>query len=226
MCKTGHRASTLQPAHLRLLCSLRHCCPATPLCCPQGLGKTLQTISLLGYLREFRGISGPHMVRFTWLVVGTWLEWRPGLRWGCWRLASNMCAQWEPACTCAWIAGHCPAGHRFSPGPCMTAAAAHPAIIHTPLPPSTAPQVIVPKSTLHNWLNEFRRWCPCIKAVKFHGNREERVSLTRPPCCVHRHLWRLAWWPAEWRTLLSLPTLAACSGLCATTEPYPCCPLV
>lgn len=30
---------------------------------PQGLGKTLQTISLLGYLREFRGITGPHMVR-------------------------------------------------------------------------------------------------------------------------------------------------------------------
>ena len=29
----------------------------------QGLGKTLQTISLLAYLREFRGITGPHMVR-------------------------------------------------------------------------------------------------------------------------------------------------------------------
>lgn len=61
-----------------------------------GLGKTLQTISLLAYLREFRGITGPHIV-------------------------------------------------------------------------------IVPKSTLHNWLNEFKRWCPSIKAVKFHGNAEERA---------------------------------------------------
>ena len=60
-----------------------------------GLGKTLQTISLLAYLREFRGITGPHLI-------------------------------------------------------------------------------IVPKSTLHNWLAEFRRWCPSIKAIKFHGNAEER----------------------------------------------------
>lgn len=54
-------------------------CCAPPRAALQGLGKTLQTISLLGYLREFRGITGPHMV-------------------------------------------------------------------------------IVPKSTLHNWLNEFKRW--------------------------------------------------------------------
>ena len=67
----------------------------------QGLGKTLQTISLLGYLHEFRGIHGP-------------------------------------------------------------------------------PMVIVPKSTLHNWINEFRKWCPVIRAVKFHGNQEERVGV---PCC-------------------------------------------
>jgi len=34
--------------------------------------------------------------------------------------------------------------------------------------------VIVPKSTLHNWMNEFKRWCPMIRAKKFHGNAEER----------------------------------------------------
>ena len=75
------------------------------------MGKTLQTISLLGYLHEYRGIHGPHMV-------------------------------------------------------------------------------IVPKSTLHNWINEFRKWCPIIRAVKFHGTQEERVGvidwimhLANPVCC-------------------------------------------
>ena len=63
----------------------------------QGLGKTLQTISLLGYLAEFRGIKGPHLI-------------------------------------------------------------------------------IVPKSTLHNWMNEFRKWCPVLRIVKFHGNQDQRVS--------------------------------------------------
>ena len=29
----------------------------------QGLGKTMQTISILGYLKHYRGVSGPHMVR-------------------------------------------------------------------------------------------------------------------------------------------------------------------
>lgn len=64
----------------------------------QGLGKTLQTISLLGFLHEFKGITGPHLV-------------------------------------------------------------------------------IVPKSTLGNWMKEIARFCPVLRAFKFHGNQEERVSV-------------------------------------------------
>lgn len=65
----------------------------------QGLGKTLQTISLLGYLKHFRNIPGPHMV-------------------------------------------------------------------------------IVPKSTLQNWMNEFKQWCPTIKTVCLTGTMDQRVSFS------------------------------------------------
>ncbi|KAG1678034.1 hypothetical protein FOA52_000830 [Chlamydomonas sp. UWO 241] len=63
-----------------------------------GLGKTLQTISLIAYLREFRGINGPHLI-------------------------------------------------------------------------------IVPKSTLGNWCNEFKKFCPIIRVTKFIGPVEERERL-------------------------------------------------
>jgi len=63
----------------------------------QGLGKTLQTISLLGYMKHHRNIASPHLV-------------------------------------------------------------------------------IVPKSTISNWLNEFAKWCPTIKAVCLIGQAEQRVS--------------------------------------------------
>lgn len=61
----------------------------------RGLGKTLQTISLLAYLRESRGVTGPHLC-------------------------------------------------------------------------------IVPKSVTGNWIREFRKWCPSIRAVKMGGTKEER----------------------------------------------------
>eukprot|EP01091_Cochliopodium_minus_P017448 TRINITY_DN683_c0_g3_i1.p1 TRINITY_DN683_c0_g3~~TRINITY_DN683_c0_g3_i1.p1 ORF type:complete len:1046 (-),score=408.02 TRINITY_DN683_c0_g3_i1:2-3139(-) len=37
--------------------------------------------------------------------------------------------------------------------------------------------VIVPKSTLTNWMNEFKKWLPSVKTLKFHGNKEERIEL-------------------------------------------------
>lgn len=33
---------------------------------------------------------------------------------------------------------------------------------------------MVPKSTLSNWMNELDRWCPSLRAIKFHGSKEER----------------------------------------------------
>ena len=53
-----------------------------------GLGKTLQSVSIIAYMREFKNITGPHLI-------------------------------------------------------------------------------MVPKSTLSNWMNEFQRFCPCIRTIRF-----------------------------------------------------------
>eukprot|EP00980_Cylindrotheca_fusiformis_P018816 scaffold6276_cov138-Cylindrotheca_fusiformis.AAC.3 len=49
-----------------------------------GLGKTLQTISFLAYLRENRGVKGPHLVIVPKSVVGNWMreikKWCPVIR--------------------------------------------------------------------------------------------------------------------------------------------------
>ena len=37
--------------------------------------------------------------------------------------------------------------------------------------------VMVPKSTLSNWMNEFKRWCPDLRVVRFHGSKEERAEI-------------------------------------------------
>ena len=65
-----------------------------------GLGKTLQTISVLAYLRETRKITGPHLV-------------------------------------------------------------------------------IVPKSTVSNWMREFTRWCPSIRSVRLLGDKAERARVIK-----------------------------------------------
>jgi SWI/SNF-related matrix-associated actin-dependent regulator of chromatin subfamily A member 5 len=37
--------------------------------------------------------------------------------------------------------------------------------------------VMVPKSTLSNWCNEFARWCPDLRVIRFHGNKDERLEM-------------------------------------------------
>jgi len=37
--------------------------------------------------------------------------------------------------------------------------------------------IIVPKSTLQNWSNEFQKWCPSMKAVILIGSEEERQNI-------------------------------------------------
>lgn len=102
------QASWLLPLDLHALIKSQHIFSVTLLyvCVPltlhlpagrQGLGKTLQTIALLGYMKHYRNIPGPHMV-------------------------------------------------------------------------------LVPKSTLYNWMNEFKRWVPSLRAVCLIGDREQRVG--------------------------------------------------
>jgi len=37
--------------------------------------------------------------------------------------------------------------------------------------------ILVPKSTLSNWMIELNRWCPALRAIRFHGNKEERQTI-------------------------------------------------
>ena len=37
--------------------------------------------------------------------------------------------------------------------------------------------ICVPKSTLSNWMNELKRWCPSLRVIKFHGSRDEREEM-------------------------------------------------
>jgi len=53
--------------------------------------------------------------------------------------------------------------------------------------------ILLPKSTMSNWMNEFKRFCPSIRPVKFHGDREERERITaevlKPGCPENEREW-------------------------------------
>lgn len=51
--------------------------------------------------------------------------------------------------------------------------------------------VVAPKSTLGNWMNEIKRFCPVLRAVKFLGNPEERVCNTNFRYCFPRFVFLL-----------------------------------
>lgn len=57
---------------------------ANPLSARQGLGKTLQTISFLGYLKFIRGIHGPHLIVVPKSTLDNWAReidrWVPGFK--------------------------------------------------------------------------------------------------------------------------------------------------
>ncbi|XP_066105620.1 probable global transcription activator SNF2L1 isoform X3 [Saccopteryx bilineata] len=39
--------------------------------------------------------------------------------------------------------------------------------------------VLVPKSTLHNWMNEFKRWVPSLRVICFLGDKDVRAAFIR-----------------------------------------------
>ncbi len=46
------------------------------------------------------------------------------------------------------------------------------------LPPPCRPYLVVgPLSTLPNWVNEFKRFCPDFPVILYHGSREHRAAL-------------------------------------------------
>lgn len=49
-----------------------------------GLGKTIQTISILAFLQEYKNISGPHLIIAPKVTLGNWIrefeKWLPTVR--------------------------------------------------------------------------------------------------------------------------------------------------
>lgn len=51
--------------------------------------------------------------------------------------------------------------------------------------------ILVPKSTLGNWMNEMARFCPSLKCFRFYGDKEERVALVKQLRSEKRREWNV-----------------------------------
>ena len=50
------------------------------------------------------------------------------------------------------------------------------ALLHTK-DSSLSHLVVVPTSTIYNWEREFKKWCPSLKIILYHGKQNERIDL-------------------------------------------------
>ena len=53
--------------------------------------------------------------------------------------------------------------------------------------------IIVPKSTLSNWMNEFKRFCPSLRPIRFHGSKEERQDMIQNVLCASKAADKRTW---------------------------------
>lgn len=37
--------------------------------------------------------------------------------------------------------------------------------------------IVVPASTIENWMNELEKWCPALRVVTYYGSIEERKMI-------------------------------------------------
>ncbi|KAL7674457.1 hypothetical protein ACOME3_000737 [Neoechinorhynchus agilis] len=61
--------------------------------------------------------------------------------------------------------------------------------------------VIVPKSTLQNWMNEFKRWVPSLNVVCLVGYKDERALILKKTILAHPHKWDVI--VTQYETVLS-----------------------
>jgi len=117
-----------------------------------GLGKTLQTIALLGYFISFFYVSIIMQLYILKICPGS-----SSVR----LILMNYCS---------WILSvyRYMKHYRSIIGPHI---------------------VIVPKSTLANWMNEFKKWCPSLRAVCLIGDQESRVSFPFCTLCFSETIW-------------------------------------